>query len=143
MRVESTLIFAAAALAAGPAAAAAQCLPGQFYRVKLDECVALSSALAQPFLGEAMRKTTRFVRPVRMAKRMDRGFVDPPPEVPDSAPSKAEPSDESDNWVWFPLPPVSAALWGHPADPPGLMMRQPEDSDFGPWPSLPRRWPPE
>ena len=139
MRVESTLIFAAAALAAGPAAAA-QCPPGQFYRVKLDECVALSSALARPFLGEAMRKTTGFVRPVRMAKRMDPGFVDPPPEVPDSAPSKAEPPDdppdESDNWNWFPMPPVSAARWGHPADPPGLM-------NPGPWPSLPREWPPE
>jgi hypothetical protein len=139
MRVQSTLIFAAAALAA-ESAAAAHCPLGQLYRVKLDKCVSLTSALARPYLGEGMR----LVKPVRMAKRIDPGFVDPP-EARDPAPSKAEPPDdppERDNWVWFPLPPDSAALWGHPADPPGLL-RRPEGTDSGPWPSLPRQWPPE
>jgi hypothetical protein len=56
MRVAPTLIFAATALSIGPAAAA-HCPSGEFYRVRLDECVGLSSALARPFLGEAMHKT--------------------------------------------------------------------------------------
>ena len=81
MRVESTLIFAAAALSIGPAAAA-HCPSGEFYRVKLDECVRLSSALARPFLGEATRKAALPLQPVRLAKRMDPGFVDPPQEAP-------------------------------------------------------------
>jgi hypothetical protein len=115
MRVAPTLIFAVAALSTGPATAT-HCPSGEFYRVKLDECVGLSSALARPFLGETMRKTAQ---QVRLAKRIDPGFVDPPPEAPDAAQSKA---DESDNWVWFPMPPVSAALWGYPVYPPVLVM---------------------
>jgi hypothetical protein len=85
------------------------------------------------------------MQPVRLARRIDPGFVDPgyvdpPPEAPDEAQSEA---DESDNWVWFPMPPVSAALWGYPADPPVLMMVvQPEGPDPGPWPAVPRKWPP-
>src|SRR6516225_4287385 len=123
MRVKTTLIFAAASLAAGPAAAA-QCPPGQFYRVKLDECVDLASPLARPFLGEAPRKTTPLVKPVRMAKRADPGFVDPPQEAPDPALPKADHTDDSPNEndrIGFPLPSVSATLWVHPADPPDLM----------------------
>ena len=144
MRVKTTLIFAAASLAAGPAAAA-QCLPGQFYRVKLDECVDLGSPLARPFLGEATRKTTPIAKPVRMAKRADPGFVDPPPEGPDPALPQADhtgdPPDENDR-IGFPLPSVSATLWVHPTDPPDLMMiRQPEGPDPGAWPSLSRQWP--
>ena len=137
MRVKTTtLIFAAAA----------HCLPGQFYRVKLDECVDLASPLARPFLGEATRKTSPLVKPARMAKRADPGFVDPPPEGPDPALPKADhtgdPLDENDR-IGFPLPSVSATLWVHPADPPDLMMiRQPEGPDPGPWPSLSRKWPP-
>ena len=103
MRVKTTtLIFAAASLAAGPAAAA-HCLPGQFYRVKLDECVCLASALAWPFLDEATRKTTPLVKPVRMPKLADPGFVDPPQEVPNLALPKADhtndPPDEDDNRI--------------------------------------------
>ena len=146
MRFESALIFAAVALVTGPAAAA-HCSHGQFYRVKLDECVGLSSALARPFMGEAIRKTTLVGKPVRMAKRMDPGFVDPPPEASDSSPSQADPpddpSDERNNWVWFPLPPVSLAFWGRPADPPGLTITQPESREPGLWPLLPRQWPPQ
>ena len=145
MRAKSTVIFAAASLAAEPAATA-HCLPGQFYRVKLDECVDLASPLARPFLGEATRKTTPLAKPVRMAKRADPGFVDPPQEAPDPALLEADhtndPADENDR-IGFPLPSVSATLWVHPADPPDLMMiRQPEGPDPGPWPSLSRRWPP-
>ena len=145
MRAKSTVIFAAASLAAEPAATA-HCLPGQFYRVKLDECVDLASPLARPFLGEATRKTSPLVKPVRMAKRADPGFVDPPPEAPDPALPKADhtgdPPDENDR-IGFPLPSVSATLWVHPADPPDLMMiRQPEGPDPSPWPPLSRQWPP-
>jgi hypothetical protein len=144
MRVESALIFAAAALVTG-SAAAAHCSHGQFYRVKLDECVGLSSALARPFMGEAVGKTTLVVKPVRMAKRLDPGFVDGPPEGSEPAPSQSDPPDdpsaEGDNWVWFPLPPVSLAFWGSPADPPGLTLRQPESPEPGPWPLIPRQWP--
>jgi hypothetical protein len=145
MRVGSTLIFAAAALAA-ERAAAANCPPGQLYRVKLDECVNLTSALARPYLGEATRKTTRHAQPVRMAKRIDPGFVDPPPEASDPEAPKADPSDdppdETDNWVWSSMPPVSVALWGHPDDPLDLL-RQPQGPDPGFWPSLPSHWSPE
>jgi hypothetical protein len=44
-----TLIIAAL-IAASPALAA-RCPRGQFYRVRLDQCVSLSSPLARPYLG--------------------------------------------------------------------------------------------
>jgi hypothetical protein len=44
-----TLIIAAL-ITASPALAA-RCPQGQFYRVRLDECVSLSSPLARPYLG--------------------------------------------------------------------------------------------
>ena len=44
-----TLIIAAF-IAASPALAA-RCPQGQFYRVRLDQCVRLSSPLARPYLG--------------------------------------------------------------------------------------------
>src|ERR1700722_14566276 len=42
-------LIIAALIAASPVAA--RCPQGQFYRVRLDECVSLSSPLARPYLG--------------------------------------------------------------------------------------------
>ena len=61
--------------------------------------------LARPFLDEAARKTTPLVKPVRMPKLADPGFVDPPPEGPDPALPQADhtgdPPDENDR-IGFP-----------------------------------------
>ena len=40
-----------AALIAASPALAARCPQGEFYRVRLDQCVSLSSQLARPYLG--------------------------------------------------------------------------------------------
>jgi hypothetical protein len=55
--MRSTLTIAAL-IAASPALAGS-CPQGQFYRVRLDQCVSLNSQLARPYLGARSSQKNR------------------------------------------------------------------------------------
>ena len=86
-----------AALIAASPALAARCPQGQFYRIRLDECVSLSSPQARPYLYAA-----------NAGKINDR-----PPEadplVPVDPPTADPPPDEVDEAAWRTLPLLRAA----------------------------------
>jgi hypothetical protein len=89
-------LIIAALIAASPALAA-RCPQGQFYRVRLDECVSSSSPLARPYLYAA-----------NAGKINDR-----PPEADPTVtvdPPTADPApDEVDEAAWRTLPLLRAA----------------------------------
>jgi hypothetical protein len=109
-----------AALIAASPALAARCPPGQFYRVRLDECVSLNSPLARPHLSAA---------------NVDKNFDTPPEAGPPVAddPLTADPHpDEVDEAAWRMIPLLRAAAerWAAMVSPPRV--ETPPD----PWPSL-------
>ncbi len=78
----SPTLIIAALIAASPALAA-RC-PGQFYRVRLDECVSLSSPLARPYqytanAGKIIDRPPEADPPVTV----DPPTADPPPDEVD------------------------------------------------------------
>jgi hypothetical protein len=109
-----TLIIAAL-IAASPALAA-RCPQGQFYRVRLDECVSLSSPLARPYVGE----------------EVDTPPEDPPPVAQDPL-SADPPPDEIDEaaWLMIPLLRAAEARWAATVSPARAETPPPD-----PWPFL-------
>jgi hypothetical protein len=109
-----TLIMAA--LVAASPALAARCPPGQFYRVRLDECVSLSSSLAQPYLRAAKAET---IDTGNVGKKIDAPPDDGPPVTVD--PLVADPPpDEVDEAAWrmIPLFRAAEARWAAMVSPP-------------------------
>jgi hypothetical protein len=90
-----TLIITAL-IAASPALAA-RCPQGQFYRVRLDECVSLSSPLARPYLYTA-----------NAGKKIDTPPEADPPVTLDP-PTADPPPDEVDEAAWRTMPLLRAA----------------------------------
>jgi hypothetical protein len=105
-----TLIIAAF-IAASPALAA-RCPQGQFYRVRLDECVSLSSPLARPYLGAwSSQKNLAKVETIDTAnvgEEVDTPPEDRPPVAQD--PLAADPPpDEIDEAAWLMIPLLSTS----------------------------------
>ena len=101
----------AAFIAASPALAA-RCPQGQFYRVRLDECVRLSSPLARPYLG-AWRSQKNLAKVETIDNANVGEEVDTPPE--DGPPVALDPlaadppPDEIDEAAWLLIPLLRAA----------------------------------
>ena len=114
-----TLIIAAL-IAASPALAA-HCSQGQFYRVRLDECVSSSSPLARPY-----------GRTVNAGKKIDAPPV-ADPHVTVDPPTADPPPDEVDEAAWRTLPLLRAAeaRWAAMVSP----LRD-ESQPRDPWPWL-------
>jgi hypothetical protein len=96
-----TLIITAL-IAASPGLAA-RCPQGQFYRVRLDECVSLSSPLARPYLYTANAGKKNDTSPE----------ADPPVTV--EPPTADPPPDEVDEAAWRTMPLLRAAEARWPA----------------------------
>ena len=125
-----------AALVAVSPALAARCPQGQLYRVRLDECVSLSSPLARPYLGgRGSRKNLAKAETIDNAN-VGEG-VDTPPEAgpPVTAdPLTADPPpDEVDEAAWGMIPLLRAAevRWAAMVSPPRAEIPPPD-----PWPFL-------
>jgi hypothetical protein len=122
-----TLIIAA--LVAASPALAGRCPPGQFYRVRLDECVSLSSSLARPYLGTANRET---IDTENAGKKIDTPPDDDPPVTVDPL-AVDPPPDEVDEAAWRMIPLLRAveARWAVVVSPPRI-----ETPPLDPWPSF-------
>ena len=110
-----------AALIAASPALAARCPQGQFYRVRLNECVSLSSPLASPYLSVA-----------NVDKKIDTPPEAGPPVTAD--PLTADPPpDEVDEAAWGMIPLLRAAevRWAAMVSPPRAETPPPD-----PWPFL-------
>ena len=105
-----TLIIAAF-IAASPALAA-RCPQGHFFRVRLDECVSLSSPLARPYLYTAPKADPLVT--------VDPPSADPPPDEVDEA-----------AWRTIPLLRAVAERWAVMVSPPRVETPAPD-----PWPWL-------
>src|SRR6478672_5132464 len=97
-----TLIIAAL-IAASPALAGG-CPQGQFYRVRLDQCVSLSSPLARPYLGawssQKNRGEGQSIETVNLSEEIETSPEDGPPATSD--PLTADPPpDEVDEAAWL------------------------------------------
>ena len=105
-----TLIIAAL-IAASPALAA-RCPQGQFYRVRLDECVSLSSPLAGPYLGawspHKKRAKEETIDTTNVGKKIDTPPDDDPPVTVDPL-AVNPPPDEVDEAAWRMIPLLRAA----------------------------------
>ena len=105
-----------AALIAASPALAGRCPPGQFYRVRLDECVSLSSPLARPYLQTAKRET---IDTANVGEKIDEPSNDNPPVT--VYPLAADPPpDEVDQAAWrmIPLLRAAEARWAAMVSPP-------------------------
>jgi hypothetical protein len=104
MRPTLTIV---ALIAASPALAA-RCPPGQLYRVRLDECVSLSSPLARPYLSTA-----------NVDKKIDTPPEAGPPVTADPL-TVDPPPDEVDEAAWHMIPLLRAAAerWTAMVSPP-------------------------
>ena len=87
----SPTLIIAALITASPALAG-RCPQGQFYRVRLDECVSLSSPMVRPYLYTA-----------NAGKIIDRPPEADPPVTVDP-PTAGPPPDEVDEAAWRTLP---------------------------------------
>jgi hypothetical protein len=128
-------LFIAALIAASPALAA-PCPQGQFYRVRLDQCVSLSSPLARPYLGtwssQRNRAEGETIDTANLGKGIETSPEDDPPATSD--PLAADPPpDEVDEaaWLMIPLLRAAEARWA-------AMMLPPRDETPppDPWPWL-------
>jgi len=116
-----TLIIAAV-IAASPALAA-HCPPGQFYRVRLDECLSSSSPLARPYRYTASAGKKIVTPPeARPFVAIDPPTADPPPDAVDEA-----------AWRAIPLLRAAEARWAAMVSPPRAEAPPP---DARPWPWL-------
>ena len=110
-----------AALIAASPALAARCPQGEFYRVRLDECVRLSSPLARPYLSTA-NVDKKINTPLETAP-----LVTVKPPAADPLP------DEVDEAAWLMMPLLRAveARWASMVSPPRA-----ETPPSYRWPSL-------
>jgi hypothetical protein len=129
------MLIIAALIAASPALAA-RCPQGQFYRVRLDQCVSLSSPLAQPYLGVwssqknlAKRET---IDNANIGEEVDTPPEQRPPITLDPLSPETTP-DEVDEAAWrmIPLLRAAEARWAATASPPRAETPPPD-----PWPFL-------
>ena len=129
-----TLILTA--LIAGSPALAARCPQGQFYRVRLDECVSLSSPLARPYLRtwslQKNRAEGETIDTAKLGEEIETSPEDGPPAQSD--PLTADPPpDEVDEAAWLMIPLLRAAAerWAVMVSPPRDETPPPD-----PWPWL-------
>ena len=115
MRPTLTIV---ALIAASPALAA-RCPLGQLYRVRLDECVSLSSPLARPSLDPECRQKIN-MPPEAGPPVAAPPLTDPPPDKVDEA-----------AWRMIPLLRAAAERWAAMVSPPRVETPPPD-----PWPSL-------
>ena len=129
-----------AALIAASPALAARCPPGQLYRVRLDECVSLSSPLARPYLGgRGSRKNLAKAETIDNAN-VGEGVDTPPkagPPVTADPLTADPPPDEVDEAAWGMIPLLRAAevRWAALVSPPRAETPPPD-----PWPFLSVYW---
>jgi hypothetical protein len=126
-------LITAALIAASPAFAA-RCPQGQFYRVRLDECVSLSSPLARPYLGAWGSQKDHAERETIDTAHLGEEIETPPENGPPAAsdPLAADtPPDEVDEAAWrmIPLLRAAEARWAAMVSPLGD-----EPPPPGPWP---------
>ena len=123
-----TLIIAA--LVAASPVLAARCPQGQFYRVRLDQCVRLSSPLARPYLGASSSQKNRAdaetIDTANLGKEIDTPPEDSPPATSDSL-AADPPPDELDEaaWLMIPLLQAAEARWAVMVSPPRYETRRP------------------
>ena len=132
--MKPTLIIAAL-IAASPAFAA-RCPQGEFYRVRLDECVSLGSPLARPYLGAWTSQKNHAERETIDTANLGEEREKPPEEgpAPTSDPLAADPPpDEVDEaaWLMIPLLRAAEARWAAMVSPPRNETPPPD-----PWPWL-------
>ena len=101
-----------AALIAASPALAARCPPGQLYRVRLAECVSLSSPLARPYFAAWSSRKNRAeaetIDTANLGEEIETSPEDSPPAT--SGPLTADPGpDEVDRAAWLMIPLLRAA----------------------------------
>jgi hypothetical protein len=112
-----------AALVAASPALAERCPPGQLYRVRLDECVSLSSPLARPYLGawslQKNRAEGKTIDTANLGEEIETSPDDRPPVAVDP-PAVDSPPDELDEAAWRMIPLLQAAdaRWAAMVSPP-------------------------
>ena len=123
------MVIAAACILAATPVLAANCPPGQLYRVRLRECVMLGTPLALAAEGRIRREARRDRIRLQLAN------PSAPPASPQAAtaPDPPTPLDIA-AWQLLPLLEAAAERWAHMAAPPNLMPTAPS----GPWPPLSR-----
>jgi hypothetical protein len=104
-------LIIAALIAASPGLAA-PCPQGQFYRVRLDQCVRISSPLARPYLGASSSQKNRAegetIDTANLGEEIETSPEDGPPATSD--PLAADPPpDEVDEAAWLMIPLLRAA----------------------------------
>jgi hypothetical protein len=125
----------AAFIAASPVLAAA-CPQGEFYRVRLDQCVSLSSPLARPYLGawssQKNHAEGRTIDTANLGEENETSPEDSPPATSDPL-AVNPPPDELDESAWFMIPLLRAAAerWAVMVSPPRDETPPPD-----PWPWL-------
>ena len=98
-----------AALIAASPALAARCPQGEFYRVRLDQCVSLSSPLVRPYLGAWSSQRNRAEEEtIGTANLAETSPEDGPPATSDSL-TADPPPDEVDEAAWLMIPLLRAA----------------------------------
>jgi hypothetical protein len=131
----SPALTIAALIAASPVLAA-PCPQGEFYRVRLDQCVSLSSPLARPYLGAwSSQKNHAEWRTNDTANLGEENETSPengPPATSDPLAVDPRP-DELDEAAWLMIPLLRAAAerWAVMVSPPRDETPQPD-----PWPWL-------
>jgi hypothetical protein len=125
----------AALIAASPVLAAA-CPLGEFYRVRLDQCVSLSSPLARPYLRAwSSQKNHAEGRTIDTANLGEENETSPEGSPPATSDPLAvnPPPDELDEsaWLMIPLLRTAAERWA-------VMVSPPRDETLpsDPWPWL-------
>ena len=108
--MRSTLTIAAL-IAASPALAAG-CPRGEFYRVRLDQCVSLSSPLARPYVGawssQKNRAEGETIDTANLGEEIETSPEDGPPATSDRL-TADPPPDEVDEAAWLMIPLLRAA----------------------------------
>jgi hypothetical protein len=128
-------LIVAALIAASPALAA-RCPPAQFYRVRLNQCVSLSSPLARPYLQTRSLNKNRgkgeTIGTASVGKRIDTPPAEDPPVATDPL-ATDPPPDEVDETAWRMIPLLQAAesRWAAMVSPPRFATPPPDQ-----WPSL-------
>ena len=101
-----------AALIAASPELAGRCPQGQFYRVRLVECVTLSSSLARPYLGawssQKNRAEGETIDAANLGEEIETSPEDGPPARSDPLTADSPP-DEVDEAAWLMIPLLRAA----------------------------------